>query len=448
MSTDSTQTLPPPAPVAPEPVLRRSSTDRMIAGVCGGLGARYGVDPMVLRVVFVVSVLAGGVGLFAYLALWLLIPDDRSPDTGTLTRSLIPLVVGVLLALVAIAGLIGWFGNLGGFAGIVVAAFLLGLVVWLYQQKRPHRQMSGTVASVSSDVAQPPYAMATGTAAAPPTGFAYGGTGYAPGAGPTPPPRPPVDHSYLGVITLCAALVVGALLAALSAAGIALVSFVGGLAAVLAVLAMGMVIGAWRGRAKWLVIIALPLALMLGLVGQVVSLMTAAPDSSIGIRSWEPTQPTDLVLGAGQADLDLRAWESSGAPAPKSGDVVNARVGFGQLNVVIPDTWQVVVDARTGAGNISVNGEPVVTRNATSQFQQTLEPVSGDADGRLKLVLNVDVGEIVIKQRPATSSDPAGPPAPTESPQAVTPNQKKSDSGADRQSQSQNQQRQNKENSR
>lgn len=423
----------------------------MIGGVCGGLGARYGIDPMVLRVVFVVAVLAGGVGLFAYLALWLLIPDDRSPYPGTLTRSLIPLVVGVLLALAAIAGLIGWFGNLGGFAGIVVAAFLLGLVVWLYQRKTPYRQIPGTATSVGSDIAPPSYATTTGagTALPPPTGFAYGGTGFAPGAGPTPPQRPPVEHSYLGVITLCAALTVGALLAALSAAGVSPVGFVGGLAAVLAVLAIGLIIGAWRGRAKWLVIIALPLALMMGLVGQVVSLLPAAPDSSIGIRAWEPTGPTDdLALGVGQADLDLRPWASSAAPAPRLGDVVTARIGFGQLNVVIPDSWQVVVDARTGAGDISVNGEPVVTRTATSLFQQTLEPVSADADGRLRLVLNVDVGEIVIKQRPVTSVDPVGPPDPTGSPQAVTPEEKSSGGAADRQPQRPDKERPNKENSR
>ena len=403
MSTNTTQTPPPPI-TAPPPVLRRSSTDRMIGGVCGGLGQRYGIDPMVLRVVFVVAVLAGGVGLFAYLALWVLIPDDRSLVTGPLTRSLFPLVIGILLALAAIAGLIGWFGQLGGFAGVVVAAFLLGLVVWVYQQRT---SMSSAPGAAVGRSAQP---LTTDTTViTPPAGFAYGGTGYAPGTGPTPPPQPPREHSYLGLITLCAALIVGALLAALAAAGAFSVGVVGGLAAVLAVLSVGLLVGAWRGHAKWLVIIALPLALTLGLVGQLVSLAPATSDRSVGVRSWTPTEPTqDLSLGVGEAELDLREWASSGAPAPRAGDVVAAKVGFGQLNVIVPDTWQVVVAARAGAGTINVNGDPVDTPDVSSQFQQILEPRSGTPAGRLRLVLEVDLGEIVITQRPVPTDQSPG----------------------------------------
>ena len=54
--------------------LYRSKNDRMIAGVCGGLGQYLGVDPTVVRVVFAASVLAGFAGVPIYLILALIIP--------------------------------------------------------------------------------------------------------------------------------------------------------------------------------------------------------------------------------------------------------------------------------------------------------------------------------------------------------------------------------------
>ncbi len=51
--------------------LTRSSTDRVIAGVCGGLGDYFGVNPIVFRVLFVLLALPGGApGLLPYLILW------------------------------------------------------------------------------------------------------------------------------------------------------------------------------------------------------------------------------------------------------------------------------------------------------------------------------------------------------------------------------------------
>jgi phage shock protein PspC (stress-responsive transcriptional regulator) len=65
--------------------LRRSKTDRVIAGVVGGLARYFGVDPTLLRVVYVVGsvVSAAFPGILVYILLWLLIPEaeDRAgPD--------------------------------------------------------------------------------------------------------------------------------------------------------------------------------------------------------------------------------------------------------------------------------------------------------------------------------------------------------------------------------
>lgn len=57
--------------------LYRSKTDRKLAGVCGGLGEYLGVDSTVVRVVFVILALPGGLpGVLPYLVLWLIMPEE------------------------------------------------------------------------------------------------------------------------------------------------------------------------------------------------------------------------------------------------------------------------------------------------------------------------------------------------------------------------------------
>jgi phage shock protein PspC (stress-responsive transcriptional regulator) len=58
--------------------LRRSRSNRMIAGVVGGLAEHFGLNPTVLRIVYVlVSILSAAVpGIIVYLVLWLLVPQE------------------------------------------------------------------------------------------------------------------------------------------------------------------------------------------------------------------------------------------------------------------------------------------------------------------------------------------------------------------------------------
>ncbi len=58
------------------PVLVRPR-DRWIAGVCSGLARRFGVEPNTVRLVFVLSCLLPGPQFIAYIALWILVPDER-----------------------------------------------------------------------------------------------------------------------------------------------------------------------------------------------------------------------------------------------------------------------------------------------------------------------------------------------------------------------------------
>jgi phage shock protein PspC (stress-responsive transcriptional regulator) len=56
--------------------LRRSRTDKKIAGVCGGIARFLGMDSNIIRIILVLSVLLGGVGLLPYIVAWIVIPYE------------------------------------------------------------------------------------------------------------------------------------------------------------------------------------------------------------------------------------------------------------------------------------------------------------------------------------------------------------------------------------
>ena len=56
--------------------LYRSHDDRMIAGICGGLGDYLGLDPVWLRLLFILLLFASGIGLWGYLILWIIVPQE------------------------------------------------------------------------------------------------------------------------------------------------------------------------------------------------------------------------------------------------------------------------------------------------------------------------------------------------------------------------------------
>jgi phage shock protein PspC (stress-responsive transcriptional regulator) len=65
-------------PVRPTRRLYLSSSDRKIAGVCGGLGEWLDIDPVFMRIAFILLALMGGLGIVLYFLLWILVP--RAPS--------------------------------------------------------------------------------------------------------------------------------------------------------------------------------------------------------------------------------------------------------------------------------------------------------------------------------------------------------------------------------
>ncbi|MCD6638304.1 MAG: PspC domain-containing protein, partial [Nocardioides sp.] len=91
--------------------LRRSVTDRHVAGVAGGLARHLDVDPILIRVAFVIGAFFGGAGVLLYLAVWLFVPEEGTQDQplGLDERSRVAvLVIAAALALLAAVG--DWAG--------------------------------------------------------------------------------------------------------------------------------------------------------------------------------------------------------------------------------------------------------------------------------------------------------------------------------------------------
>ena len=108
----------------------RTRKGRLVAGVCSGLGAQLGVDPLLLRIAFVGLAFLGGAGFWLYVAIFLLTPEEgatRAPIR--LRRSAWPRVAGVLAVVVAIGialSSVHWLTN--ATPGLIAAFVLLAFI--------------------------------------------------------------------------------------------------------------------------------------------------------------------------------------------------------------------------------------------------------------------------------------------------------------------------------
>ncbi|QGF23810.1 PspC domain-containing protein [Raineyella fluvialis] len=57
--------------------ITRPASGRIIAGVCAGLGQKFGIDPLILRIIFVATLFWGGAGALVYAILWVLMPSEK-----------------------------------------------------------------------------------------------------------------------------------------------------------------------------------------------------------------------------------------------------------------------------------------------------------------------------------------------------------------------------------
>ncbi len=95
--------------------LHRTVDDRVVGGVAGGIGARLGVDPVLVRIGFVVLTFAGGFGLLLYGALWAALPSEPPDAPRTVrpatTQQGVALALVLLGLLLLLRGVGLWFGD-------------------------------------------------------------------------------------------------------------------------------------------------------------------------------------------------------------------------------------------------------------------------------------------------------------------------------------------------
>jgi phage shock protein PspC (stress-responsive transcriptional regulator) len=128
--TTAAETPTPEPPVTKR--LTRSTSDRVIAGVAGGLGRYFGVDAVVMRLAFVVLIFFGGAGLILYGAAWILVPSDDKVgegfDTGGVVRRTgIALGIVVLTFIAAVGGF--WGFAIGGGTATAIVVIVVGVAL-------------------------------------------------------------------------------------------------------------------------------------------------------------------------------------------------------------------------------------------------------------------------------------------------------------------------------
>jgi phage shock protein C len=117
--------------------LRKSCRDKVVWGVCGGLGEYFGVDPVIVRLAFVAAALAGGASLLVYLVLAVVLPtgspeDAAAPRTagGAALAGTLLVGVGALL----LAANVGWLARFD--EALLWPVFLIGLGLALLARQR------------------------------------------------------------------------------------------------------------------------------------------------------------------------------------------------------------------------------------------------------------------------------------------------------------------------
>lgn len=354
------------APHATSPArgrLTRSRHNRVIFGVCGGLGEYFGVDPVIFRVGVIVLTLAGGSGVLLYVIGWLAIPEhDGGPPVGARllhTRSLWGWAAIGLLVLIALASIDDHNGGIWLLAGV-------GVAIWLFGSE-PRRAGRGAAA---------PEATAG-------VGAAEGSTETAP----SPPPRrrrgPSVTRTTLSLL-----LVAGGVTWLLDEADAIDVTIEQFLSAALIAIGTGLVIGAFLGRGRRLI-----------LLGAAVAVVVASSTSidvplrgGVGDRSFRPVTIAELEpsyrRAAGSLTLDLRSVPWAGQTAR-----VEVSVGAGDLLVIVPPEVTVTVHAEAGVGEVRLFGARDDGIDVTADETQT----GVEGAGRLTVDARVGFGEVEVR---------------------------------------------------
>ncbi len=373
--------------------LRRSVSDRKVAGVAGGLGRHLNIDPTVVRVLFVVLCFFGGAGLLIYGAAWLLVPDEGSDEavvsTSPSTRTALLLAAAVVAGFLLIGDSWGRFGFPWPLAVLALVVFVI-----LMNRDKPMTNQNPQSPAGSGPVAPP--ADGDTTTLPPSDGSAYDPQPPAPPwAPPTgqayqpPPPRPDRGPKLFGFTMALLAVALGALGLYDVAGGDVTASAYAALA--LAVVGLMLVVGAWVGRAGGLILAGIVAAIALAATSvahgnfQDSRELSYRPASAAAVQSSYST-PT------GRIQLDLSDVRNAAA---LDGRTIDVHANVGEIVVVLPPD----VGARIEADVSGPGGIDLPDRHSGGINTHAAQDVTpGDEVAHVNLNLDLAVGHIEVRQ--------------------------------------------------
>ncbi|GAA4811933.1 PspC domain-containing protein [Nocardioides caeni] len=366
--------------------LRRSRTDRKVSGVAGGVAQHLDIDPLLVRVAFVVLTFFGGGGLVLYGAAWLLVPEEETEDTVIRVDDNIRTAVLVIAGIIAAASLVG--DSVGGFGFpwplLVVAAVLL-VVFGSKEAMKPggptHPWLGGPPRTgPAGDVP------ADGSSGSSGAGGGATYDGYEPGPPPAPRPERRPKAPLLFWWTMALAALLCGVLATLSLAGwdIPEAAYP---ATVMATCGVMLLVGAFYGRAGGLILVGL-LAGALTVAGGVAGDLS---DFSVGEVHQTPRTADDVrdeSLGVGDMRIDLTRVVDLDE---LDGRTLELDLRVGSLEVIVPDDGLTVeVDAELqGVGEIKLFGDKADRTDAARHHAGPDAPV-------LRIDIDGFVGEFVV----------------------------------------------------
>lgn len=365
--------------------LRRRARDRVIGGVAAGVADHLNIDPLLVRAGFVGLMIFGGAGLALYVVAWLLIPEQGCDDP----------IVEDLLAPV----------GLRGHAGTAILVFLAVVVAgaWLsgYGPGQRFREVAllgvaiialGGLLVRGSAMAWRPRSHVASAAATNPIS-ALGPEPHQPiapsgtSAGARRAEGRPRESSPLGWYALAAALVavgVFAIVGTVPGVHVAPGQFFG---VALVVVGLGLVVGAWWGRARLLIL----LGLLILPAAVAAAFVTVPLDGGVGDFEFRPQSPGEVHgeyrLASGDLRLDLSDLDARGTAV-----TVTASVGVGRLSVVVPDDAQVELDARVAGGGLRLFGNQQVGTGLGDRVERP-----NGVGARLVLHLEAGIGSVVVE---------------------------------------------------
>lgn len=417
MTTPGPATAPPatePTPPTFRPLLR-SRDDRVLAGVAGGLGRWFDIDPVIFRVTFVVLSFFGGVGLIAYLIGYLIIPDESSgealissrviPDVRRLShqqRALLGWGVAGLAILVALAG-----HRSTTIAVLIIVAAVVTVAVRTQQRSNP----SAPVTPYGPPPPGAPQPAQEYAFSAPPPGVVvppsasyqsrpFDSTQPPWPAAPAPDwqsvaaiPPPTVQYKVrprgrrLNRLLISLTVLAIGLYLMIGEVGAYDVTTLQATAVGLTVLGVGLAATAWIARSR----IALCLGILMTVVLMIGSALQGDYGTQVGSRVWRPTPTTTqshYQLAAGRATLDLTQLGTSAA-----GKTFRVDMGAGKLVVLVPAAMPMSVHARI------VNGELLVFDHQYGQgsINQTVVSPGWTAATGLTVLIHLRVGNVEVR---------------------------------------------------